>query len=69
MVLPRSSIQQLRWYKAPALSTSSFHGRALFQPVQSLGDPVAIIAAAEAIPGLLIEISFIAPFTQPFFGR
>jgi hypothetical protein len=36
---------------------------------QSLGDPVAIIAAAEAIIGLLIEISFIATFTQRFFGR
>jgi hypothetical protein len=51
------------------LSISSFHGRGFFQPVQSLGDPVAIIAAVEAIVGLLIEISFIATFTQRFFGR
>jgi hypothetical protein len=44
------------------------HGRGFFQPVQSLGNPVAILAAAEAIIGLLIEISFIATFTQRFFG-
>ena len=67
--LPRSSIQPLQWYEALVLSISSFHGRGFFQPVQSLGDPVAIIAAAEAIIGLLIEISFIATFTQRFFGR
>ncbi|MGO8946875.1 MAG: pentapeptide repeat-containing protein [Ktedonobacterales bacterium] len=67
--LPRSSIQPLQWYEALVLSISSFHGRGFFQPVQSLGDPVAIIAAAEAILGLLIEISFIATFTQRFFGR
>ena len=67
--LARSSIQPLQWYEALVLSISSFHGRGFFQPVQSLGDPVAIIAAAEAIIGLLIEISFIATFTQRFFGR
>jgi uncharacterized protein YjbI with pentapeptide repeats len=64
-----SSIKPLQWYEALVLSISSFHGRGFFQPVQSLGDPVAIIAAAEAIIGLLIEISFIATFTQRFFGR
>jgi hypothetical protein len=67
--LPRSSIQPLQWYEALVLSFSSFHGRGFFQPVQSLGDPVAIIAAVEAIIGLLIEISFIATFTQRFFAR
>ncbi len=36
--------------------------------VSSTGDPVAILAAIEAIIGLLIEISFIATFTQRFFG-
>jgi hypothetical protein len=67
--LAPSSIKPLQWYEALVLSISSFHGRGFFQPVQSLGDPVAIIAAAEAIVGLLIEISFIATFTQRFFGR
>ena len=51
------------------LSIGSFHGRGFFQPVQSLGDPVVIIAAVEAIIGLLIEITFIATFTQRFFAR
>ncbi|HEV2461986.1 MAG TPA: pentapeptide repeat-containing protein, partial [Ktedonobacterales bacterium] len=66
--LPPSQLQPLTWYEALVLSISSFHGRGFFQPVQSLGDPVAILAAGEAIIGLLIEISFIATFTQRFFG-
>ena len=32
------------------------------------GDPQAGFAALEAVFGLLIEISFIATFTQRFFG-
>lgn len=59
----------LAWYEALVLSVSSFHGRGFFQPVQSLGDPVAMLASIEAVLGLLIEISFIATFTQRFFGR
>ena len=59
----------LAWYEALILSVSSFHGRGFFQPVQSLGDPVAILASIEAVFGLLIEISFIATFTQRFFGK
>ena len=31
--------------------------------------PVTVIAAGEAIIGLLIEITFIATFTQRFFAR
>ena len=57
------------WYEALVLSVSSFHGRGFFQPVQSLGDPVAILAAAEAVFGLFIEVSFIATFTQRYFGK
>jgi hypothetical protein len=59
----------LAWYEALILSVSSFHGRGFFQPVQSLGDPVAILASIEAVVGLIIEISFIATFTQRFFGK
>jgi hypothetical protein len=51
------------------LSISSFHGRGQFPNGLSLGDPVASVAAAEAIIGLLIEITFIATFTQRFFAR
>jgi hypothetical protein len=67
--LHSSQMQPLEWYEALVLSVSSFHGRGFFQPVQSLGDPVAILAAAEAVFGLLIEVSFIATFTQRFFGK
>jgi hypothetical protein len=59
----------LAWYEALALSVSSFHGRWLFPTGLSLGDPIAILAAIEAIIGLLIEIAFIATFTQRFFAR
>jgi Pentapeptide repeats (8 copies) len=59
----------LAWYEAIVLSISSFHGRGLFPSGLSLGDPVAVLAAFEAIIGLLIEITFIATFTQRFFAR
>jgi hypothetical protein len=61
-------VQPLQWYEALVLSVSAFHGRGFFQPVQSLGDPVAILAAVEALIGLFTEITFIATFTQRFFG-
>lgn len=67
--LPPSQIQPLHWYEALVLSVSSFHGRGFFQPVHSLGDPVAILAAIEAVFGLFIEVSFIATFTQRYFGK
>src|SRR5260221_721814 len=58
----------LRWDEALVLSVSSFHGRGFFSQDISLGDTYARLAAAEAVVGLLIEISFIATFTQGFFG-
>jgi hypothetical protein len=64
-----SQFAPLTWYEALILSVSSFHGRGFFQPVQSLGDPVAALAALEAVICLFIEISFIATFTQRFFAR
>jgi hypothetical protein len=48
---------------------TSFHGRDFFQPTQSPGGKVAILAAIEAALGLLLEIAFIATFTQRFFAR
>jgi len=59
----------LRWDEALVLSLSSFHGRGFFSQNISLGDAYARLAAAEAVIGLIIEISFIATFTQRFFGR
>jgi hypothetical protein len=67
--LPPSQLTPLPWYEALVLSVSSFHGRGFFQPLQSLGDPVAILAAGEAVFGLIIEVSFIATFTNRFFAR
>ncbi|HEV8190866.1 MAG TPA: hypothetical protein VGP82_05200 [Ktedonobacterales bacterium] len=67
--LPVSQFHDLPWCKALILSVSSLHGRGFFQLVQSLGDPVAILAALEAVFGLFIEVSFIATFTQRFFGK
>ena len=55
---------------AVVFSLTSFHGRGFFPSENiSLHSPVIVLAAAEAIIGLLIEISFIATFTQRFFGR
>lgn len=64
-----SSSAHLAWYEALVLSISSFHGRGFFPSIPSLGDPIAIVAAAEAIIGLFIELVFIATFTQRFFAR
>jgi hypothetical protein len=51
-------------------SITSFHGRG-FAPGENvlLNNPVTVIAAGEAVIGLLIEITFIATFTQRFFAR
>lgn len=53
-------------------SIMSFHGRGFFPALSNetnLHNPLVMLAAVEAIVGLLIEISFIATFTQRFFGR
>jgi uncharacterized protein YjbI with pentapeptide repeats len=59
----------LRWDEALVLSISSFHGRGFFTTNIHLGDTLARLASGEAIIGLLIEITFIATFTQRFFAR
>ncbi|MGZ3664381.1 MAG: hypothetical protein ACXVDA_07810 [Ktedonobacterales bacterium] len=43
--------------------------RGFFAQQYSPGDPQSIIAALEAVVGLVIEISFIATFTKRFFGQ
>lgn len=55
--------------EALIFSVTAFHGRGFFPGPFTLSDPVTAIAAAEAVIGLFIEISFIATFTQRFFGR
>jgi uncharacterized protein YjbI with pentapeptide repeats len=54
---------------ALVFSVTSFHGRGFFPGGLALDDPLTVLAAAEAILGLLIELSFIATFTQRFFGK
>ncbi len=60
------------WPDSLVFSVMSFHGRGFFPSLSgetSLHNPVVICAAAEAVVGLLIEVSFIATFTQRFFGK
>ncbi len=52
-------------------SLTSFHGRGFFPGFgdqNSLHNPLVVLAAIEAVVGLVIEISFMATFTQRFFG-
>lgn len=61
--------QSLSWNAALVVSLTAFHGRGFFATAFQPGDPQAAVAAAEAVFGLLIEITFIATFTQRFFAR
>jgi uncharacterized protein YjbI with pentapeptide repeats len=61
--------QPLQLHEAVVLSLSSFHGRGFFPSTVSLGDPVATVAALEAIVGLFIELVLIATFTRRLFER
>jgi uncharacterized protein YjbI with pentapeptide repeats len=55
---------------AAVFSITSFHGRG-FMPGEAftLHSVIAVLAALEAVLGLLIEITFIATFTQRVFAR
>jgi hypothetical protein len=63
-----SSAVHLTWNEALVVSLTAFHGRGFFATTFQPGDPLAALAAVEAVTGLLIEISFIATFTQRFFN-
>src|SRR5439155_24993431 len=55
---------------ALVFSFMSFHGRGFFPSLSNetnLHNPLVMLAAAEAVIGLFIEISFIATFTKRFF--
>jgi hypothetical protein len=58
----------MTWHDAFVVSFTAFHGRGFFVGTFKPSDPQAGLAAGEAVLGLLIEISFIATFTQRFFG-
>jgi pentapeptide repeat protein len=56
---------------AVVFSFMSFHGRGFFPSLSNetnLHNPLVGLAAAEAVTGLFIEISFIATFTKRFYG-
>src|SRR6266567_3661228 len=59
----------LTWDEALVLSVSSFPGRGFLLQGVTLGDAFVRLAAAEAVLGLLIEVSLISTFTQRFFGK
>jgi uncharacterized protein YjbI with pentapeptide repeats len=50
-------------------SVTSFHGRGFFPGDLSPENWITRLAAIEAVLGLLLEIAFIATFTQRFFAR
>lgn len=63
---------------ALVLSITSFHGRGFFPGIGTisnpngsvpLDNPLVVLAAIEAVIGLIIEISFIATFTQRYLGK
>ena len=54
---------------ALVFSITSFHGRGFFPGGIPLDNPITVLAALEAIMGLMIEISFIATFTSRFFAK
>jgi uncharacterized protein YjbI with pentapeptide repeats len=59
---------QLNPYESFVLSISSFHGRGFFPSSLKVGDPLAGIAAVEAVVGLLIEALFIAGISRRFLS-
>ncbi|MGO8949314.1 MAG: hypothetical protein ACLQUY_17020 [Ktedonobacterales bacterium] len=59
----------MQWYEALVLSLSSFHGRGFFPSQIGLGDPLAMIAAVEAVTGLFIELILIATFSNRFLNK
>ncbi len=64
-----TTLGQLPAGEALIFSVTSFHGRGFLPGPFTLASPVTAFAALEAVIGLFIEISFIATFTQRFFGR
>ncbi len=49
---------------------TSFHGRGFFPGNNiALDNPLTVLAAFEALVGLLVEVTFIATLTRRFFGQ
>lgn len=55
---------------AAIFSMLSFHGRGfVLAPSITLHSPITILAAVEALVGLIVEVGLIATLTQRFFGK
>jgi hypothetical protein len=69
-LLGNNAVPALDVHGAIVFSLTSFHGRG-FSPGGSLSpdNPLTTLAAAEAVIGLFTEVTFIATFTQRFFGK
>jgi hypothetical protein len=50
-------------------SMTSFHGRGFFPEGITLDDPLTVVAAFEALFGLVFTVSIIVAFAQRFFGK
>lgn len=59
----------LTWYEALVLSLMSFHGRGFFPATLSLGEPIVMVGAVEAVLGLFIELIFVATFSRRFLSE
>ena len=59
----------LTWNEAFVVSMTAFHGRGFFADQFHPGDPQALVAAFEALIGLIIEITLIATLTRRLFGQ
>ncbi|HEV8191734.1 MAG TPA: hypothetical protein VGP82_09655 [Ktedonobacterales bacterium] len=59
-----AAVAPVHWYEALMLSLSSFQGRGFFPSQFGLGDPLAIVAAFEAVLGLFIELILNATFSN-----
>jgi uncharacterized protein YjbI with pentapeptide repeats len=68
-ILGQNTVPHMSVINAIALSFNAFHGRGFLPSTIIPGDPTTIVAVIEGLAGLIIEISFIATFTQRFFAR
>jgi hypothetical protein len=59
----------LTWNEAIVISMTAFHGRGFFPNQFKPGDPQSLVAAIEALVGLIIEVTLIATLTQRFFRK
>ncbi len=66
--LSLKSTASLTLEQAYILSVTAFHGRVFSSPFAT-GSAQSIVAACEAVTGLVFEGVFIAMLTQRFFGK